>query len=329
MSFDLGLNALQVECLRLSVVLAWLGLEAPDSRTAGQPDGRTHLEHRLSVTLELQGVDFPDVSIVCNAGLPSDIVEALQRGGRVGRHEGAKALFVTFYEAWACKISLNEFMAGDPNDPDGPRSNHTLISRAQDRASYSSVGLVQIKTCLRQYFAQMVRCHLSSKLYTLIISALDYTDEFCCDRHQDDVFDLNDHLPALTYEPVNTTVMKRKARPIYRPKVDRLPLDSRIIAWLKSSSENDPLCGVRTMDGILSFRQRVKLVRATPDPVHSAGIIVNLLEETEEWGSEWGGSLAELISAYDRERVSLVSGRSKLMPRKKVQIGENCYLILG
>lgn len=33
------------------------------------------------VTIRMQGVDFADVKIVCNAGLPSDIVEALQRGG--------------------------------------------------------------------------------------------------------------------------------------------------------------------------------------------------------------------------------------------------------
>ncbi|KAF8223802.1 hypothetical protein L208DRAFT_1000576, partial [Tricholoma matsutake] len=49
---------------------------------------------------ESMGVDFPDVQIVCNAGPPSNIVEALQHGGWVGQHEGDKGLFVIFYEPW-------------------------------------------------------------------------------------------------------------------------------------------------------------------------------------------------------------------------------------
>jgi hypothetical protein len=90
---------------------------------------------------------------VCNAGLPSDTVETLQRGGRVGRREGDQGLFVIFYEPWALTISPDEFTVGDINDPDRPRGHYTLTSRARDWASYSSINLVRCRMCLREYFA--------------------------------------------------------------------------------------------------------------------------------------------------------------------------------
>ena len=66
-----------------------------------------------TLTLSFKGVDFPDVEIVCNAGLPSSIADALQRAGRVGRRDGSKGLFVIFYEPWAQTVSLAEFNNGN------------------------------------------------------------------------------------------------------------------------------------------------------------------------------------------------------------------------
>jgi superfamily II DNA/RNA helicase len=40
-----------------------------------------------------QGIDFPNVKIVCTAGLPTTVVEALQRGGRTIRIGDEDALF--------------------------------------------------------------------------------------------------------------------------------------------------------------------------------------------------------------------------------------------
>jgi superfamily II DNA helicase RecQ len=49
-----------------------------------------------------KGIDFPNVKIVCTAGLPSTIVDALQRGGRAIRIVSVDpALFVVFYDPWA------------------------------------------------------------------------------------------------------------------------------------------------------------------------------------------------------------------------------------
>lgn len=86
-------------------------------------------------------------------GLTGDTVDTLQRGGRVGRRDGDQGLYVIFYEGWALDISLDEFDDGDLNDPDRTRKPLKPTSQKRDRASYSSVKLVQCKTCLREFFA--------------------------------------------------------------------------------------------------------------------------------------------------------------------------------
>ncbi|KAF8225112.1 P-loop containing nucleoside triphosphate hydrolase protein [Tricholoma matsutake] len=81
------------------------------------------------------GVDFPDVDIVCNAGLPSNIVDMLQRGGRVGRREGSQGFH------------------GNSDDPDRPRALLKPAATRKDRAPLSCVRFVQCKQCLRMFFA--------------------------------------------------------------------------------------------------------------------------------------------------------------------------------
>jgi superfamily II DNA or RNA helicase len=66
----------------------------------------------------LQGVDFPDVKIVCIAGLPGTTVDTLQRAGRALRNSDEDALFVVFYDPWVTDISLDEYKDGDLLDPD-------------------------------------------------------------------------------------------------------------------------------------------------------------------------------------------------------------------
>lgn len=86
-------------------------------------------------------------------GVPGNIVDALQRGGRVGRRDGDHGLFIIFYEPWALTISLDEFAHGDTQDPDRPRASLKPTSTKQDRVAYSSLALVQCESCLRSCFA--------------------------------------------------------------------------------------------------------------------------------------------------------------------------------
>ena len=62
------------------------------------------------------------------------------------------ALFVLFYEAWALEIKETDY-TGDKSDPDRPRNDLRLGSRRPERAPLSAIQLIQLKTCLRHFFA--------------------------------------------------------------------------------------------------------------------------------------------------------------------------------
>lgn len=161
-----------------------------------------------------------------------------------------------------------------------------------------------------------ILCHISRRQiiewYTLLslivydnnptITALEFHTEWCCDRHVDEVFDLDDFLPSSIFTGnKDEPSLKRKKRPTYRRVCDRAELDTRIISWLQSASEQDPLRGVRAMYDILSHKQRTKLVRAPAKSIRSTSKLAEILEETAEWKGEWADSLLEVIIMYDAD----------------------------
>ena len=107
-----------------------------------------------------------NVKIVCTVGLPTNIVDALQRGGRAICVGDENALFVVFYEPWALEIDLEDYLnvngSQTIDDPDKPRDKLRVNSQRRERAPYSSVRLVQCPTCLRQFYAD----YLNDKLVT-------------------------------------------------------------------------------------------------------------------------------------------------------------------
>ncbi|KAF8240086.1 hypothetical protein L208DRAFT_1234513, partial [Tricholoma matsutake] len=88
-----------------------------------------------------------------------------------------------------------------------------------------------------------------------------------------------------------------------------------LISWVKSAHENDLLHGVRAMYNILSHQQHVKLVWASMKSIQSSEDIVTLLGETNEWGKEWAGPLADLVMKYNEELK--VSSAKSNHPQKK------------
>lgn len=55
------------------------------------------------------------------------------------------------------------------------------------------------------------------------------------------------------------------------------------------------------MYDILSYENRVNLVRALPKSLQTPGHITELFDETEEWGKEWADKLFKVVSEYDKE----------------------------
>ncbi|KAF6744012.1 P-loop containing nucleoside triphosphate hydrolase protein, partial [Ephemerocybe angulata] len=101
------------------------------------------------------GVDFPNVKIVCNAGLPSTVVDTLQRAGRAIRTGTEDALFILFYDLSVHDIALEEYSNGDQGDSDRPRTNLTMRNpNRKDRAPYFLVELIQSRRCIRASFAK-------------------------------------------------------------------------------------------------------------------------------------------------------------------------------
>lgn len=109
----------------------------------------------LKFSHQCKGVDFPNVEIVCNVGLPPTGVDAIQRGGRGGRAQGSEALFVIFYEPWVADIPLKEYFNRekkmDETDPDRPREKLKSWANRKKRAPYSMVKMIQSDDCIRFY----------------------------------------------------------------------------------------------------------------------------------------------------------------------------------
>ncbi|KAF8241150.1 hypothetical protein L208DRAFT_1464151 [Tricholoma matsutake] len=152
----------------------------------------------------------------------------------------------------------------------------------------------------------MVHYSICKHVYIYVCStALHFNTTFCCDRHKDDVFDLNDFLPSPLYTGTSmSTLTKRKApAPHVKRRVvkDWQALDLHLIKWLTSASENDPLHGVQSVVDILSDHNRAMLICANPALLFSPCTITKLLDETQEWAEEWSALLLDVIRQYDNE----------------------------
>ncbi|KAF8804753.1 hypothetical protein BYT27DRAFT_7213853 [Phlegmacium glaucopus] len=263
----------------------------------------------IATSGESVGIDFPNVKIVCTVGLPTNIVDALQWGGRAIQIGDEPALFVVFYKSWALEINLREYIDGNGgNNIDDP-----------DRW-YTEIHLVQCPTCLCQFYGD----YLDDKSATV-----NYTSEFCCDRHGDE-FNLQIFLPGTIYK---ATGEKQKAdtqadvtSAKLQPKANQIILDSKITEWLKGETAQDPIG--RPYYHILSDDHKKALVRITSKDLHSATTIMEALEETKEWGTQWADKLFHLISKHDMATKAAASkAKAQTAKAHKVAASSSGFII--
>lgn len=95
-------------------------------------------------------------------GVPRDVPNTLQRGGRAGRSSPHRALFLLMYESWALDVDLSEISVDIVSDPDHPLLEAlTQYTSKQDRTGWAMLYILQIVICLRILFAEYLGDHAS------------------------------------------------------------------------------------------------------------------------------------------------------------------------
>ncbi|KAG6905096.1 hypothetical protein DXG01_004885, partial [Tephrocybe rancida] len=140
------------------------------------------------------------------------------------------------------------------------------------------------------------------------LTTLEFHTDFCCDRHDDSVFDLADFLPGELYygDPLAdpNEAVKLKWPHVYRKKKDQYALEDRILTWLQSAATATDQ--TQAMYDILAFPQHQVLIRALFKTINTVSKMAAFLEETLKWEEEWGQSLFDVIEQYEGELMEAV-----------------------
>ncbi|THV02112.1 hypothetical protein K435DRAFT_654065, partial [Dendrothele bispora CBS 962.96] len=242
------------------------------------PDGICKI--LVSTASESTGIDHPDVEIVCIAGLPSNVMDFTQRGGRAVRQISGDGLCVLFSEKWAREIDLGD---SDLNLEDGleldsidfsldidrpRRLTLNIKSLPQDRASMACVLLTRRVLCMRAFFAKCMRDNTPG--------AVDFSTAFCCDSHGNK-FNLRNFLPGTLYNPTLTADSRKEdahlvSKKKQRSSITRKKLYQKLELWPSS----------------------------LPHTIHSGQDVIVTLEQTHSWGLRWAHLIAKIISNFDQ-----------------------------
>lgn len=120
----------------------------------------------------MEGLDVQGVMIVIQYGIPKNLSEALQRGGRAVRDGQLWGLYLMMIETWALEANLTD-EHNDTNDPDKPYTITALKKNPskRDRTGCAVLRYVQSKTCLREFFAKYLNDQTptgNSNIFSLI-----------------------------------------------------------------------------------------------------------------------------------------------------------------
>ncbi|THV00107.1 P-loop containing nucleoside triphosphate hydrolase protein [Dendrothele bispora CBS 962.96] len=270
------------------------------------PDGICKI--LVSTASESTGIDHPDVEIVCIAGLPSNVMDLTQRGGRAVRQISGDGLCVLFYEKWAREIDLGDY---DLNLEDGleldsidfsldidrpRRLTLNIKSLPQDRASMACVLLTRRVLCMRAFFAKCMRDNAPG--------AVDFSTVFCCDSHGNQ-FNLRNFLPGTLYNPTLTADSRKEdahlvSKTKQRSSITQKKLYQKLESWRFSAHQEDLLSPVRPVYYILSDSHINTLASSLPHTIHSGQDVIKTLEQTHSWGLRWANPIAKIISNFDQ-----------------------------
>lgn len=118
-------------------------------------------------------------------------------------------------------------------------------------------------------------------------------------------FNLCKYLPGALFtegmqkEKESETTKKPNTR--YRDKIDRPPLDSRLIKWLKTEHAGSKHPHVEPIYHILTVAYRKKLSMALPSSIKQPTDITKLLGECDDWHHRWALKLYNLVTRYNKD----------------------------
>lgn len=155
-------------------------------------------------------------------------------------------------------------------------------------------------------------------LLTCILTALDFTTTWCCDRkpccdNGPEKFNLDGFFPGsfFTEEDYERSQVKPKRKYLRnqnRLVKEREPLQQRIREWRLQTHLADPLRVFSPATFIINNKATVKLSKVRADKLVSVADLTRILGETEEWSGLYGQQVFELVKAFDEDIREEIEG---------------------
>ncbi|KAJ6528633.1 P-loop containing nucleoside triphosphate hydrolase protein [Mycena vulgaris] len=240
------------------------------------------------------GFDVLNIRLVVLYGVPKTKLEEDQRGGRGGR-DGLECLVLTIAEKWA----FENLAVTDPDHKPCKKEERTEKGVISDASS---------DICRR--YALAVHTNDNTP------DALDFSGRWCCDNADDD-FDISVFLPGPLLsdrEDSEGEPPVKKPRRRYRPVPSREPLESALEAWRTTRHARDPIMKNFPITFVLA-EGAIKLVAR--ELAHTFRIprdLTSLLDETDEWHSQYALEMLTVIRHYDMDLGAGVSSDSDSEP---------------
>ncbi|THU81757.1 P-loop containing nucleoside triphosphate hydrolase protein [Dendrothele bispora CBS 962.96] len=254
---------------------------------------------------ESTGIDHPDVEIVCIAGLPSDVHDIAQQGGRAVRQISGDGLCILFHEKWALDVDLADYSVDPDNisldsidfesfNIDRPRKL-VLNDRSPpvDRDSFACIVLTRNLFCACRFMSQCLQDNTPE--------AVEFSTPFCCSGHSTK-FNLQNFLPGPLYNPTSEkipdAVASASSKPKSRSSKMQHLLERRLKAWRLRMHRARPW-PPRPLYYILPDSHIQILASSLPHSIRTRHDVVALVGQTVEWGQCWSESLCKLVMDFD------------------------------
>jgi hypothetical protein len=102
------------------------------------------------------------------------------------------------------------------------------------------------------------------------------------------------------------TVVAKRKRTKLREKELRKLLLAKLKKWRTDAHLNDPLQSVWPITWLCDDNSLEILSKTNPDNLRTVDNIVQLLDETEEWGKDCGQQILKVIAQFDKENLVTV-----------------------